>query len=237
MRLVSAVILAVLAAGTPARAQSLDDLLRGLGVGRGSPATSDTKVAAGLTQALEVATSNAVAFTGKPDGFLRNEAIKILLPEKLRRYESTLRAVGLGPQLDEVIVGMNRAAEQAVPAATNIFLDAIKGMTFADARRVLTGGNTAATDYFRERTGDALTTAFRPIATRAMDNVGVIQQYRGLLDRARTVPFVDLSGLELEPYVVSKSLDGLFSVVASEEKKIRTDPAARVTDLLKEVFR
>jgi hypothetical protein len=214
----------------------LDELLRGLGLPRGGGTVNDGTVTAGLKQALEIGTANAVAVTGKLDGFFRNEAIKILLPERLRRFETTLRAVGLGPQVDEVVLGMNRAAERAAPAATGIFVDAVRGMTFDDARRVLTGGNTAATDYFRTRTTDALAGAFRPTVERAMDDVGVVRQYRALLDRARVIPFLDLEGLELEPYVVSRALDGLFHVVAEEERKIRTDPTARVTDLLRQVF-
>jgi hypothetical protein len=110
-------------------------------------------------------------------------------------------------------------------------------MTFDDARRVFTGGNTAATDYFRARTSDALAGAFRPTVERAMDEVGVVRPYRALLDRARQIPFLDVEGLELEPYVVSRALDGLFHVVAEEERKIRTDPTARVTDLLRQVFK
>ena len=221
----------------PRTALQLDELLRGLGLPRGGGAPNDGTITAGLKQALEIGTTNAVAVTGTLDGFFRNEAIKILLPERLRRFESTLRAVGLGPQVDEVVLGMNRAAERAAPAATRIFVDAVRGMTFDDARRVLTGGNTAATDYFRERTTDALAGAFRPTVERAMDEVGVVRQYRALLDRARLIPFLDVEGLELEPYVVSRALDGLFHVVAEEERKIRTDPTARVTDLLRQVFK
>ena len=220
----------------PASAQTLDDLLRGLGGLRGAAPREGT-IAAGLKQALEIGTTNAVAATGRLDGFLANEAIKILLPERLRRFETTLRAVGLGPQIDELVVGMNRAAERAAPAARGIFVDAVGRMTFDDARRVLTGGDTAATTYFRERTSEALAAAFRPTVERAMADVGVVRQYRALLDRARLVPFLDIEGLELEPYVVSRALDGLFHMVAEEERKIRTDPAARVTELLRDVFK
>ncbi len=219
------------------RTAQLDELLRGLGLPRGGGTLNDGTITAGLKQALEIGTANAVAATGTLDGFFRNEAIKILLPERVRRFETTLRAVGLGPQVDEVVLGMNRAAERAAPAATRIFVDAVRGMTFDDARRVLTGGDTAATDYFRARTTDALAGAFRPTVERAMDEVGVVRQYRALLDRARLIPFLDVEGLELEPYVVSRALDGLFHVVAEEERKIRTDPTARVTDLLRQVFR
>ena len=223
--------------GSPRTALQLDELLRGLGFPRGRGTLDDGTITAGLKQALEVGTANAVAATGRLDGFFRNEAIKILLPERLRRFETALRAVGLGGQLDELVLGMNRAAEQAAPAATRIFVDAVRGMSFDDARRVLTGGDTAATDYFRARTSDALAEAFRPTVERAMGEVGVARQYRALLDRARVIPFLDVEGAELEPYVVSRALDGLFHVVAEEERKIRTDPAARVTELLRQVFR
>ena len=124
---------------------------------------SNDKITAGLKEALKISTTRAVAVTGKPDGFLKNEAIRILLPEKLRTAGKGLRLVGMGPQLDELEVGMNRAAEQATPLAKQIFLNALMKMSITDARRILTGNDTAATEYFRNASSEELATAFAPI--------------------------------------------------------------------------
>jgi hypothetical protein len=166
-----------------------------------------------------------------------NQAIKILMPEKLKTMEKTLRALGLGPQVDEFILSMNRAAERAARAAKQIFWDAIGEMTFQDAKKILSGNETVATDYFKAKTTDKLTTAFRPIVDNATNAVGVTRQYKELVGRFQSIPFVQSETMDINQYVTTKALDGLFYVVAQEEKKIWTDPAARVTDLLKEVFR
>ena len=196
---------------------------------------SNDKIVAGLKQALQVSTGKAVAVTGKPDGFLKNEAIKILLPPKLQTVGKGMRMLGMGTQVDELEVGMNRAAEQAAPYAKQIFLNAVKKMTFDDARHILTGGDTAATEYFKRSSSADLTTAFTPIVKRAMQRVGVVQQYNRVLDSAPGGSA--LAGqFDLNKYVVGKTLDGLFLMLGEEEKKIRKDPAAQTTALLKEVF-
>lgn len=196
---------------------------------------SNDKIIAGLKQALQVSTGKAVALTGKPDGFLKNEAIKILLPPKLQTLGRGMRMFGMGQQVDELEVGMNRAAEQATPQAKAIFIAAVKKMTFADARRILTGNDTAATEYFKNSSTAELTAAFSPIVDRAMQRVGVVQQYNRLL---ATAPGASaLRGqFDLNQYVVGKTLDGLFLMLGNEEKKIRKDPAAQTTALLREVF-
>jgi len=196
----------------------------------------DVRIGAALKEALQVGTENAVRLTGRPDGYFRNEAIKILLPEQLRTLDKPLRAVGFGPQVDELVVGMNRAAERAAPQAKQIFWDAIGAMTIDDARRILGGADTAATDYFKAKTSDALTTAFRPIVETSMREVGVTRQYTELYRRAQAIPFLNVEAYDLDRYVVTRALDGLFHVVGEEEKKIRTNPAARVTELLRDVF-
>jgi hypothetical protein len=225
-----------LAIASPASAQ-LDRLLRGLpGVRSPAGELSEARIAAGLKEALQVGTGNAVSLTGAVDGYFANQAIKILMPERLRSLERGLRTVGYGEQVDELVLGMNRAAERAAPQARQIFGDAITAMTFDDARRLLGGGETAATDYFREKTTGRLTTAFQPVVERAMSEVGVTRQYKALLGRAQAVPFLRTESFDLDGYVVGKALDGLFVVVADEERKIRTNPAARVTDLLQDVF-
>src|SRR3954449_7347454 len=131
---------------------------------------SNDKITAGLKEALKVSTTKAVAVTGRPDGFLKNEAIRILLPDKLRSAGKGLRLVGMGPQLDELEVGMNRAAEQATPLAKQIFLNALMKMSIDDARRILSGNETAATEYFRSASSEELTTAFKPIVHKSLQN-------------------------------------------------------------------
>jgi hypothetical protein len=196
----------------------------------------DATIARGLKQALRVGAGNAVGLTGKIDGYFRNEAIKILMPEKLRPVEKGLRAVGLSSKVDEFVLSMNRAAERAAPQAKEIFVGAIKEMTFDDARRIFTGGDTAATDYFRSKTTARLTAAFAPAVKEAMGEVGVTRQFEDLSRRWESLPFGRREAFDLDAYVVTKALDGLFLVLGQEERKIRTDPAARVTSLLREVF-
>jgi len=225
---------AFLAAGT-ASAQSLD--VSKLFQSDKADKLSNGDIVDGLKDALKVGTVNTVDLTGKTDGYFANAAIKILLPEKMRNVETGLRALGQGEKVDEFVLAMNRAAEQAAPAAKDIFWGAIKSMSFDDARKILTGGDTAATDYFRAKTTDTLTAAFRPVVKDTMDKVGVVQQYNQLTAAYKSVPFASaLPSFDVESYVVGKALDGLFLVLGQEEKKIRTDPAAQVTDILKKVF-
>jgi hypothetical protein len=162
--------------------------------------------------------------------------MRCLMPERLRTIERGLRATGYGGEVDALVLSMNRAAEHAAPEAKKIFWDAIGKMTIDDAQRILNGTPTAATDYFKDKTSASLTLAFRPIVDRAMNEVGTARQYNELLGRAQAIPFLKTESYDLDRYVVGKALDGLFHVVGEEERKIRTDPAARVTDLLKEVF-
>jgi len=221
----------------PAWAQ-LDQLLKELDTRTRSGAGSagELKIGAALKQALQVGTENAVKLTGRTDGYFKNQAIKILMPEQLRTLERGLRTVGYGSEVDKLVLSMNRAAERAAPAAKQIFWNAIGEMTIDDAQKILGGGDTAATDYFKGTTTDQLTQAFRPVVERTMNEVGVSRQYNALLGRAKAIPFFRTEDYELDGYVVGKALDGLFLVVGQEERKIRTNPAARVTDLLKEVF-
>lgn len=218
----------------PASAQ-LDRIFKGLGLGR-QVGLTDAKIGSGLKEALRVGTENAVNLTGQTDGYFLNEAIKILMPEKLQSVEKGLRLVGYGPQVDEFVLSMNRAAERAAPRAKEIFWDAIAAMSFDDARKILGGGETAATDYFKDKTTDRLTGAFRPVVDQAMNEVGVTRRYKELIGRYEAIPFAKDVAFDVDEYVVAEALDGLFFVVGQEERKIRTDPAARVTDLLEEVF-
>jgi hypothetical protein len=196
---------------------------------------SNSKITAGLKQALQVSTGNAIAHTGKPDGFLKNEAIKILLPDKLRTIGQGMRLMGMGAQVDELEVGMNRAAEQATPKAKAIFLSALEKMTFDDARKILSGGDTAATEYFKRTSSAELTTAFSPIVHQSMENVGVVKKYENMMQSEPGISTL-AGSFDLDKYVVGKTLDGLFYVLGQEEQKIRNNPAAQTTSLLKQVF-
>ncbi|OGP93486.1 MAG: hypothetical protein A2156_11340 [Deltaproteobacteria bacterium RBG_16_48_10] len=227
-------ILVVLITVLPASAQ-LDKIFKGFGASQQSE-LGDARVGSGLKEALKIGTENTVNLTGKTDGYFMNQAIKVLMPEKLRNLEKGLRAVGYGPQVDEFVLSMNRAAEKAAPLAKEIFWDAIGEMSFDDARKILSGPDTAATQYFENKTSDKLTAAFRPVVEKSMNEVGVTRQYKELVGKYQTIPFVKSETFDIDSYVTSKSLDGLFHVLGEEEKKIRTNPAARVTDLLKEVF-
>ena len=211
------------------------EISKRLGLGNSS-GLSDSKVASGLKEALKVGTGNAVKLTGQRDGYFGNEAIKILMPNNLRPLEKGLRAIGYGPKLDGFILSMNRSAEAAAPAAKKIFGDAILSMSFDDARRILSGGDTAATDYFKSKTSTQLTAAFRPVVEKTMSENAVTQQYNDLVGQAQNIPFMKSSSLDITQYVISKALDGLFYTLGQEEKKIRKNPVARTTNLLKEVF-
>ncbi|HET7341619.1 MAG TPA: DUF4197 domain-containing protein [Methylomirabilota bacterium] len=238
----AALTLALLLLVTGSASAQLEELLKKLEQmpggtpGPTSGSLGDVKIGSALKQALQVGTEKAVTLTGRTDGYFKNAAIKILLPDKLKSLESGLRMVGFGPQVDELVLGMNRAAERAAPAAKQIFFDAIGEMTIDDAKRILDGTPTAATDYFKGKTTDKLTAAFKPVVEKSMSQVGVTQKYEELLGRAETIPFLNAERYDLNGYVVGRALDGLFHMVGEEEKNIRANPSARVTDLLKEVF-
>jgi hypothetical protein len=235
MRMVM-LFLVLLSSVHPAWAQ-FDRVLKGLrGAAGGDGGLHDARIGPGLQEALKVGTENAVLQTGQTDGFFANKTIKILMPKSLQAMEQPLRLVGFGPKIDEFVLGMNRAAEKAVPFAKEIFWDAIGQMSFDDAKRILNGGDTSATDYFKGRTSKKLRIAFLPAVENAMNEVGVNRQYNELLGKYQSVPFAKSVTFDVNQYVTEKATDGLFSVVGQEEKKIRTNPAARVTDLLKDVF-
>jgi hypothetical protein len=216
-------------------ASLLDNIFKDVGSSQKGGEDQDT-TASGLKEALSIGTRNAVAKVSKIDGYFGNKAIKILMPDKIATVGNVLRKVGYGKEVDDFELSMNRAAEKAAPQAKSIFVDAIKGMTIEDARKILGGGDTAATDFFKEKTHDRLYTAFKPIISSSLDEVGTTRSYKSMMAKYETVPFVSRQSLDLDHYVTGKALDGLFYMVGQEEKKIRRDPAARVTDLLKTVF-
>jgi hypothetical protein len=206
-----------------------------MGLGGG---LSESKIANGLKQALEVGTAKAVDLVSKTDGYYKNPQIKIPLPESVQKVEKILRTAGLGSQMDAFDLSMNRAAEQAAPEAKTLFLGAVKDMSIDDAKKILNGPDDAATQYLRGKTGAQLAEKFNPIVHNAMAQVGVTKTYQDLEAGVKSVPFGPniATNLDLDQYVTGKALDGLFTMLAEEEKQIRQNPAARVTDLLKEVF-
>jgi hypothetical protein len=229
--------LAALLLGATSSLGQLPDFLKGLPqLPSSSAGLGDARIAQGLKEALRVGTENAVGLTGRVDGYFANQAIKILMPERLRSLEQGLRLIGQGQRVDELVLGMNRAAEKAAPFAREIFVDAIGEMSIDDARTILSGPDTAATDYFKGKTTPKLAAAFQPVVERTMNEVGVARQYKDLLAQAQAIPFFRTEDYDLNRHVVGRSLDGLFHVVGEEERKIRTNPTARTTELLREVF-
>ena len=199
-------------------------------------ALSPETIAAGLREALDVGTRNATQQTSRRDGFFGNSLIRIPIPSELAPMERGLRAIGLGSQVDSLELTMNRAAERASGEALAVFAASIRQITFADARQILNGPDDAATQFFRRTGGPTLERRFQPIARDAMQQVGLVRLYEDLLARWRAVPLAPQPSLDLTDYVTERAIDGLFVVVAAEEKKIREDPAARVTELLQTVF-
>ena len=194
------------------------------------------EIAKGLKEALRIGSDNAVTDVSAVNGYLGNDAIRIPLPESVEKVEKTLRMVGYGDELDAFEVSMNRAAEAAAPRAKELFWDAVAQMQFEDARKILNGRENEATLYFKDKTYSRLQEIFKPIVSESMGNVGVTRQFQDLNRQLSQLPFTDQLAFDLDKYVTDKGLDGLFHMLALEEKKIRQDPAARVTDLLKKVF-
>jgi len=204
-------------------------------LGGGSSLNQDT-IIAGLKQALEVGSQKAVGQLSSPGGYLNNPDLRIGLPGKLDDVAKTLRSIGMGGQLDVLEEKMNQAAEQAANEATPVFLDAIRQMTFADARKILKGNKTAATDYFRDKTRSNLVQRYAPIVDDHMNQVGAVSKYNDVIGRYNALPLVPKTDFSPQQYVTGKAIDGLFSVLADVEVDIRKNPAARTTALLRQVF-
>ena len=213
----------------------------------GNLPTSD--IAAGLKEALAKGTTNAINSLGRDGGFWNNSKVRIPLPGKLEQAGKLARQLGQGAKVDAFELSMNRAAEKAVPQVAQIFGDAIRRMTLDDARGILTGGDHAATDFFRRVAGDALTARIHPIVAKATDSVGVTQKYKSFTSGSAGGELGGLLGslgggksnkggnaLDLDDYVTTKTLDGLFTTIGEQEQSIRHNPGARTTDLLKKVF-
>lgn len=200
-------------------------------------ALSDSEIADGLRAALGKGVKNAVSQLGREDGFLANAKVRIPVPEHLKLVESGLRKIGKEEVADQFVNNLNRAAERAVPEAADVFAGAISKMTIDDARGILNGGDTAATEFLKRSSNDELKGRFAPIVDTAVRHAGATRSYQELLDKAGPAArFVDTEKLDLTNYVTDRALDGLYQVIGAEEAKIRANPAARTTDLLKKVF-
>lgn len=190
----------------------------------------------GLKAALERGAVLAVDQLGRPGGFLENPAVRIPLPGFLNDASGALRMMGMGQRLDELVTAMNRAAEAAVPMARDLLVNTIQSMSLSDAKGVLTGGDTAATDYFARATRSQLFTRFLPVAARATENVGAAAQYNQIAGKVSSFGLVKAEDAKLENYIANRALDGLYLMIGEEEKKIRQNPLAAGSDLLRKVF-
>lgn len=202
----------------------------------GSRELSAETMAAGLKDALRVGTERAASTLSQPGGYSANPALKLLVPQQLDKVTSALRRVGFGSTVDQFEAKMNEAAEQAAAQAVPVFAKAVGEMTFADAKSILQGGNTAATDYFKQRTSAQLRSLYAPVVRTKMDEVGAGKVYNSLLAKYNAIPLASKPDFSLDTYVTDKALAGLFARLGDMEAQIRADPAARTTALLKQVF-
>jgi hypothetical protein len=199
-------------------------------------AISNADAASGLKQALTDGSSGAVAKLGAENGFLSNPKVKIPLPPALQKAETALRLAGLRKQADDLVVAMNRAAEAAVPEAKPLLVDAVRRMTFKDAKAILTGGDTAATEYFRRTTRDQLMQRFLPVVKKTTDQVGLAERYNALAAPAAQLGLIKREQSTIEGYVTEKALDGLYLMIAEQEKAFRQNPLGAASEVVKRVF-
>lgn len=221
--LAPAVAAMILMATAKAHALSLGDL-------------TDAEASTGLKTALEKGALAAVGLLGRPDGFLGNEKVRIPLPGFLEDAAKLLKSFGQGKRVDELLIAMNRAAESAVPMAKDLLVGAVKSMTVTDAKKILTGGDTAVTEFFAGRTREPLGVQFLPVVTRATEKVSLAAKYNRVASKAAGMGLVGKDEAKIENYVTGKTLDGLYFMIGEEEKKIRRDPVATGSAILKKVF-
>ncbi|WP_298497119.1 DUF4197 domain-containing protein [uncultured Algibacter sp.] len=196
----------------------------------------NAEIASGLRQALDFGIDKQVTKLTQTDGFFKNELVKILLPEELSKVDKALRDIGLSNLADEGLKVLNRAAEDAVKEATPIFIDAVKGITFDDAKNILLGNNDAATQYLTTKTQDALYAKFNPVIKNSFSKVGADEIWSNLINKYNSIPFTNNVNPDLTDYVTGEALKGVYTMIAVEEKDIRTKASSRTTDLLKKVF-
>lgn len=198
--------------------------------------TGTVDIAGGLKEALNNGISKQVTKLTAVDGFYKNEMVKILLPEELKKVDSGLRKIGLGNLADEGLKAINRTAEDAVKEATPIFVDAIKGMTFTDAKNILMGNESAATTYLQSSTSTALYGKFNPVIKTSFSKVGADKVWANIITKYNAIPLVKKVNPDLTDYVTNQAMSGVFKMVSVEEKNIRTNLSSRTSDLLKKVF-
>lgn len=211
-------------------------LAAGQGAAAGIADLSNADATSGLRQALTDGSAAAVKMLGAENGYFGNARVKIPLPPSLQKIESGLRMMGMKKQADELVLSMNRAAEAAAPEARQLLVDAVKKMSVQDAKAILAGGDTAATDYFRRTTQTQLTQRFLPIVKKATDRVGLAQQYNNLAGQGASLGLVKKEDASIETYVTRKALDGLYLMIAEQEKSFRQNPVGATSDIVKKVF-
>ena len=199
-------------------------------------AIGNDQIASGLREALDFGIEKQVTKLTQTDGFFKNELVKILLPEELQKVDNTLRKMGLSNLADEGLKVLNRAAEDAVKEATPIFVNAVKGITFSDAKQILLGGDDAATNYLKTTTQTQLYSSFNPVIKNSFAKVGADQVWSNLINRYNNIPFVSQVNPDLTDYVTQQALKGVYTMISVEEKEIRTKATARTTALLQKVF-
>ncbi len=197
---------------------------------------SNADASSGLKQALTDGSAAAVKILGAENGYFGNAKVKIPLPPSLQKVEGAMRMMGMKKQADELVLSMNRAAEAAAPEARQLLTDAVKKMSVQDAKGILTGGDTAATEYFKRTTQAQLTQRFLPIVKKATDRVGLAQQYNNLAGQGVKLGVVKQDDASIETYVTRKALDGLYLMIAEQEKSFRTDPVGASSNIVKKVF-
>lgn len=213
---------------------SCDELQNVVGIPDGG--VSEAMITDGLRQALSFGIDKQVSKLTRKDGFYNNQLVKILLPQELQKVDKTLRDIGLNNLADEGLKVLNRAAEDAVKEATPIFVEAVKSITFNDARNILLGPDNSATNYLRRKTNSALYHEFNPIIRNSFARVGADQIWSTIIEKYNSIPFVNKVNPDLTDYVTREALKGVYKMIAVEEKQIRTKISSRTTDLLRKVF-
>ena len=229
-------IIAVLVLFSLVSCAELQGVIDSLPTETGTSGISNQMIGSGLKQALDFGIDKQVTKLTSTDGFYKNELVKILLPEELQKVDKTLRAIGLGSLADEGIKALNRAAEDAVSEATPIFVDAVKQITFNDVRTILLGTDNAATQYLEGKTNTALYNKFNPVIKNSFAKVGADQIWTNLITKYNDLPLTNNVNPDLTDYVTQQALQGVYTMIAVEEKEIRTKTQSRTTDLLKRVF-
>lgn len=216
------------------QAQILKDAMKL--VDQGTPGLTEKDAADGIKEALVKGTGESVSLVSKLDGYFKNPEIKIPFPENAKNIESKLRSIGLGSEVDEMILSLNRAAEDAAKSAQPIFVSAITGMNISDAIQIVKGSNNAATQYLAKTTTPGLKAKFSPVIKSSLDKVDATRLWTELITAYNQIPFVTKQNPDLTAYVTDKAISGLFKMIAKEELKIRQNPVARTTELLRKVF-